>query len=101
MPEIAEVRLSARAEADIASISEYTLERFGIEQALHYRDALESCLNLLAQNRMLGRRAERLAPSLRSYQHQSHTIYYIPDGEGIYVVRILHVRMDPLHQIAW
>jgi len=36
--------LSKAAENDIASIADYTIEIFGIEQAISYRDGLIRCL---------------------------------------------------------
>ena len=43
-------RLTSRAESDLAEISDYTIETFGIEQARHLRDALESCFQMIADN---------------------------------------------------
>ena len=43
-------RLTSRAESDLAEIADYTIETFGIEQARHLRDALESCFQMIADN---------------------------------------------------
>ena len=56
-----EIRLTARAEADLAGIADYTIETFGIEQARRYRDDLEGCFRTIAENPRLGRSAEALA----------------------------------------
>ena len=58
---MADVRLSCRAETDLAEIADYTIERFGVEQARRYRDDLEACFLNLAKNPGLGRRVEQLA----------------------------------------
>ena len=95
---MADHRLSSRAEADLAEIADYTIKTFGIEQARRYRDAMEACFRTLAENPRLGRGVERLAPGLRRFEHQSHTVFYAEDKEGILIVRILHVGMDaPRH----
>ena len=91
---MADHRLSARAEADLAGIADYTIKTFGIEQARRYRDALEACFQTLAENPRLGRSAERLSQGLRRSEHWSHTVSYAEDEGGIPIVRILHVGMD-------
>ena len=91
---MADHRLSARAEADLAGIADYTIKTFGIEQARRYRDALEGCFRTLAENPRLGHSAERLSPSLRRFEHRSHTVFYVEDEGGILIIRILHVGMD-------
>jgi len=88
-------RLSNRAATDLAAIADYTIEQFGIEQARRYRDGLETCFLDLAKNPKLGRSAERLAPKLRSFEHQSHVVFYAPEGKGVLIVRVLHASMDP------
>ena len=96
---MAEYRLSSRAEADLAEIADYTVETFGIEQARRYRDELESCFQTLAANPMIGRSADELGSNLRRYEHQSHIVFYLPSDHGVFVVRVLHQRMD--YAIHW
>lgn len=91
---MAEYRLSSRAEADLAEIADYTVETFGIEQARRYRDELESCFLTLAASPMIGRSADELGSNLRRYEHQSHIVFYLPSDLGVFVVRVLHQRMD-------
>ncbi len=93
-----EYRLSVRAAGDIAGIADYTIERFGIDQARRYRDGLERCFETLAENPLLGRSAEELAPDLRRFEHQAHVVFYKPEDWGVLVVRVLHESMDvPRH----
>ena len=96
---MAEYRLTRRAEADLAGIADYTIETFGIEQARRYRDQLEGCFETLSRNPCLGRSAERLAPSLRRFEHRSHTVFYAEDDSEVLIVRILHAGMDPLRHL--
>jgi toxin ParE1/3/4 len=91
---MAEYRLSSRAAADLAEIADYGIEQFGIEQARQYRDGLAACFQNLADRPKLGRRAEDLAPALRRYAYQSHVVFYLPEGEGIRIVRVLHQSRD-------
>lgn len=91
---MAEYRLSRRAAADLRAIAEYTIDQFGVAQARTYRDSLKSCFQELAQNSKMGRKAEQLAPSLRRFEHKSHIVFYTVENTGVYIVRILHSRMD-------
>lgn len=89
-----ELRISRRAEADIASIANYTIAAFGIEQARRYRDQLQACLDSIRDNPSLGRSAAELASGLRRIRQQAHVVFYLVDGEQVVIVRVLHHRMD-------
>lgn len=91
---MANYRLSRLAIKDLADIADYTIETFGVEQARAYRDGLEACFEALADNPNLGRSAERLAPMLRRFTHQSHEVFYRAMNQEILIVRVLHERMD-------
>lgn len=88
------VRLSSRAESDLAEIADYTIEAFGIEQAGRYIAGLEACLNALDGKPFTGHGTDELAPGLRRFWHKSHVVFFVPDDEGIFIVRILHKSMD-------
>jgi toxin ParE1/3/4 len=95
---MARYRLSVRAAADVTGIADCTIERFGIEQARHYRDGLELCFERLAENPLLGRSAEELAANLRRHEHESHVAYYEPQDGSVLIVRVLYESMDaPRH----
>ncbi len=91
---MADYRLSSSAERDLTHIAEFSIDQFGIKQAGHYRDGLETCLRNLAQTPGIGRNADELAPGLRRYQHRSHVIFYKPTAKGVHIVRVLHDSMD-------
>ena len=54
----------------------------------------------LAERPALGRRADRLAPGLRRYPYRSHVVFYMPEDEGVLIVRVLHESMDALRHFA-
>ena len=91
---MADYRLSRRAASDLEAIAEYTIERFGVDQARAYRDSLRTCFEQLSGNPGMGRRAEQLSPGLRRFEHRSHIVFYTRSDDEIVVVRILHARMD-------
>src|SRR6267143_494522 len=55
---VAAFRFSRRAEADLLSIADYTLRRWGSAQAAGYLGELEVCCQMLADNPALGRFCE-------------------------------------------
>lgn len=91
---MADYRLSGQAALDLSEIADFTIERFGVEQARRYRDGLKDCFEQLAENPRMGRRAEHLARHLRRFEHQSHVVFYLPQPAGPLIVRVLHSRMD-------
>lgn len=97
---MAEIRLTSRAEADLAEIADYTIETFGIEQARRYRDEIEDCFLTIAESPRLGRSAEALSAGLRRIEHRSHVIFYLVDESGVLVVRILHSSMDAVRHFS-
>ncbi len=86
--------LTNRAVTDLSEIADFTIQSFGIKQARFYRDGLNNCFEILAENPKLGRSAAELSPDLRRYEYQSHVVFYIPKDTGTLIVRVLHHRMD-------
>jgi len=89
-----ELRLSARAENDLADIADYTIAEFGIPQARKYRDQFGACFASLVDNPYLGRSAEELVPGLRRIRQQAHVVFYLPSDDAVLIVRVLHHSMD-------
>lgn len=87
--------LSGAAERDLEHIAAYTVDTFGIEQALVYRDGLIRSFDFLAENPKSARLREELKPPVRAYRFQSHLIFYdlLPDG-SILILRVRHGRED-------
>jgi toxin ParE1/3/4 len=88
-------RVSRRAEADLLSIGDYTLHRWGATQAARYLGELEACCETLAKNPGLGRRCDDVGPGLRRHKHGRHVLFYREERGGIVISRILHQRMLP------
>lgn len=86
--------LTNRAATDLSDIADFTIQTFGIEQARFYRDGLNHCFRILAENPQLGRNAVELASNLKRFEYQSHVVFYIPKESHILIVRILHQHMD-------
>jgi toxin ParE1/3/4 len=88
-------RFSRRAEADLLSISDYTVQRWGATQAARYLGELETCCQTLVDNPSLGRPCDEIRPGLRRHEHGRHVLFYRQERGGILVSRALHQRMLP------
>ena len=89
-----DLRVSRRAERDLAEIADYTIAAFGNEQARKYRDQFSACFASLLANPHLGRSAGELMPGLRRIRQQAHVVFYLPSKEALLIVRVLHHSMD-------
>lgn len=88
-------RFSRRAEADLLSIGDYTLQKWGSDQAAQYLSELEACCQILANNPAMGRPCDDVRPGLRRHEHAEHVVFYRQKRGGILISRILHRRMLP------
>ncbi|MBO5419295.1 MAG: type II toxin-antitoxin system RelE/ParE family toxin [Bacteroidales bacterium] len=90
------VRFSNKAVEDLTSIWRYTVNEWSEKQADEYYEMLiTSCNRLLSYSVLLNRSYEEIAENLYGVKAGHHIIFYQPLNEGdIYVVRILHEKMD-------
>lgn len=91
---MADYVLSNRADSDLNDIYEYSYRTFGEARADAYFLSLRDCLQALAENPLMGRYAGNLLAGLRCHDQGRHSIYYLVEDDGIFVVRILHDAMD-------
>jgi toxin ParE1/3/4 len=96
---VAEFRLSKKARQDLDDIADYTYETFGELQADKYGEELLSAFLLLAERPRIGKAVSGLISNLRSFPFQAHVIYYNAEGNGIFIVRILHSGQDPARHL--
>ena len=92
------VLLSAAVRQDRRAITEYTVKRFGVQQARRLRDRFETLLNALAESPLIGRNREELDPPGHTSRYlvamKSFVIVYEPAEDGIRIVRLLHGARD-------
>lgn len=87
------IRLRPRAQDDLIEIWTYIAED-GEAQADALLDSIDQKLQLLAKRPLIGRERSELNPALRSVPLGRYIIFYLPDADGIEVVRVLHSRRD-------
>ncbi|HVT97205.1 MAG TPA: type II toxin-antitoxin system RelE/ParE family toxin [Acidobacteriaceae bacterium] len=93
------IRFTARAEADLTRIADYTLHMWGETQKVRYVRSLQACCVRLEENPMLGRPCDEIRPGLRRMEEGKHVIFYRPEKNGIAVYRILHQSMVPKDRV--
>ncbi len=57
---------------------------------------IEHAMQILALNPESGRRRPDLAPDLRSFPVGNYVVFYLPNADGVEIVRVLHARQDVL-----
>ena len=91
--------LSGKADEDLEGIYRYSHETFGPERATDYFLSLRDCLQNLVLTPHMGRDVGFLHPGMCCHHHKRHMIYYLIEGNDIFVVRILHDSMDEQRHI--
>jgi len=86
--------LSSAADKDVDRIYNFTVKKFGINQARKYLFGLEKHLELLAQNPYIGISINKAKHNYLLSLYVSHTILYKVIDEGIYLARVLHKNRD-------
>ena len=89
------VRKSVRAELDLISIWEYSLEQWDATQADKYLDALDKGISALADNPGLGVSRGTVRAGYRALFINNHAVYHTVTPGAIFIVRVLHEGMDP------
>jgi len=94
-------RLSRQAEQTLEDIIGWTIDQFGIEQAVKYKNQLIKRLTSLAVNDILhGQSCNALLSSKRNaidleyYREGQHFIIYRNTGDGIFVLDFVHGSRD-------
>ena len=87
------IELSQPAKEDFPDILAYTLITWGESQLAKYRASINDALHVILHNPSAGRFSVK--PTLKVLAVERHGIFYRTIGDTIYIVRILHERMDP------
>jgi len=87
-------RLTQAADNDVVSILEYTIETFGVEQAVTYRDGLIRTFEFIAEFPKVARERLEIDPPVRAHPYKSHIVIYIIEGDDVLVLGVRHGRED-------
>jgi toxin ParE1/3/4 len=86
------IELSQQAKEDFRDILSYTLTTWSESQLAKYRASINDALYIILHNPSAGRPSVK--PTLKVLAVEHHRIFYRTIDDTIYVVRILHKRMD-------
>ena len=89
---MARVLRRPRAAEDIGAVWDFIADD-NPDAADHWVDQLDTQLRLLATQPLMGRARDELAPGIRS-PFGRYLVFYLPIGDGIDVVRVLHGTRD-------
>lgn len=91
---MADVYFRERAEADLDAIREFSMAQFGGETTLAYLDSFDEVWTMLGRHPDIGAIFRKGLVTVRSYPCRSHRIFYMADGEKVWILRILHGSMN-------
>jgi len=90
---MARVLRRPKAAEDIAAVWDFIADD-NPDAADHWVDQLDTQLRLLATQPLMGRARDELAPGILSFSFGRYLVFYLPIGDGIDVVRVLHGARD-------
>lgn len=85
---------SPRAQTDIEEVWEYTLSRWGVDQAEVYIRQLQTAIEAVAVDPGRGRPCDDVRAGYYRLAVGSHVLFYRLTNSEVDIVRILHRRMD-------
>lgn len=88
------VSLSKAAAADLEAIDDYTIEHFGLNQAITTTERFRETFELLGEMPRSGQLRQEISPPGREFRYRtvlgSFVVVYEPADDGIRVARVLH-----------
>lgn len=88
------IRIQAKAKADLRGIWRYSRTEWGADKADAYLFDLENAMNLIADHPEIGFACGYIRKGYRQYAAGKHMIFYKILSDHISVIRILHESMD-------
>jgi toxin ParE1/3/4 len=95
-----QIEVAAEAESDFEDILLYTLLTWGEGQMDVYSELLDHALATIQANPNIGHPHPLVSAPYKCFQAGQHLIFYRLQDITVYVVRILHSRMDPSSRIC-
>ncbi len=86
--------LSPAAQADLESIWDYTVTRWGETQAEDYTRNIREACEALSTGKMVSRSAEDIRQGYRKVAVGSHVMFFRLQSGVVEIIRILHQSMD-------
>ncbi|RKT10356.1 toxin ParE1/3/4 [Paraburkholderia sp. RAU2J] len=93
------LELAAEAQDDFEDILLHTLLTWGERQMQAYGDLLDRSLSTIRTNPNIGHVHPFVRDPYKCFQAGQHLIFYRVQDVTVFVVRILHSRMDPASRL--
>ena len=90
-----EVIVRPDAESDIEDCADYTIGKWGHEQARKYVRELRRAIESLATGALRFPLYDEVYPGLRRKRSGQHHIYYLAFKDRVEVLNVIHVQRDP------
>ena len=91
---VRDFKLTKAALADLMGVGRYTEATWGRAQRDRYLGMLDEAFRLVAEDSTRGVRCDEVRPGYRKHFVGRHVVYYRAEAETVWIVRILHERMD-------
>ena len=91
--------IAPRAEKDLVVIWQYSNGDWGKEQADLYLSQLNSGIELVSENPIIGIDYSHVRSGYRKFQIEKHNLFYVPKKTELIIVRVLHISMDAESQL--
>ncbi|WP_419811660.1 type II toxin-antitoxin system RelE/ParE family toxin [Bacterioplanoides sp.] len=88
------IHKQTKAEEDLINIWLYSMERWGVIQADHYLDQLNTALISISANPEIGTDCSNIRTGYRRLHIRRHLIFYRIHSHYIAIIRILGDEMD-------
>jgi len=91
--------LTPAAQRDLSSVWDYTAERWDAREAETYVLEIRSAIKRIAEQPDRGRGVDEIRAEYRRYAIGNHLIFFVENGSGVDIIRILHQRIDPTRHL--
>lgn len=87
--------IAAEAIEDLEGIFDYTIDRWGIEQAYRYRDKIKQGFAAIASAPHKGKAVARNRSDIRVLRVEHHYVFYrLEAGKNPLILAVFHERMN-------
>ncbi len=93
------ITVAPRARGDLREAWVYFRERWGLRRANGYIRELDSVIQQVGDNPMLGQACDDVRPGYRRHPAGSHMLFYEIRDDAVVIVRVLHQQMDVENKI--